>query len=204
MKTQSSALSLSEAPPTESWKTPGPVNSESEPATSPRTVIVSIYDSHAMVERAVLELQTAGYDMQKLSIIGSDYHAQQQVVGCYNVGGHMKYWGEFGALWSGLWDLLSGAAFFWMPGIGPLLVAGPLIRAILSGEEGARVGGGLGAVGAGLASLGIPTNSVVKYETSLKAGKHVLIGQGNEVDIAKARDTIRSTPGATQFATYQA
>ncbi len=43
----------------------------------------------------------------------------------------MKYWGRMGALWGGLWGLLLGAALFWMPGIGALLVASPLAASIV-------------------------------------------------------------------------
>ena len=42
-------------------------------------------------------------------------------------GDRMKYWGKLGTFWGGLWGLLFGAAFFAIPGIGPVLVAGPLV-----------------------------------------------------------------------------
>ncbi|HTD16814.1 MAG TPA: hypothetical protein VK673_16650 [Chthoniobacterales bacterium] len=35
----------------------------------------------------------------------------------------MKYWGGLGALWGGIFGLLFGVAFSWMPGIGLVLVA---------------------------------------------------------------------------------
>ena len=50
-------------------------------------------------------------DMKKSSVVGKDYHTDEQVVGCYNAGDRMKYWGKLGALWGGLWGLLLGAAF---------------------------------------------------------------------------------------------
>ena len=60
----------------------------------------------------------------------------------------MKYWGKQGAFWGGLWGLLCGAAFFAIPGIGPVLVAGPLVASIIGALEGAIVVGGLSARGA--------------------------------------------------------
>lgn len=75
--------------------------------------------------------------MKKLSIVGKDYHTEEQVVGYYHTGDRMKYWGKLGAFWGGLWGILLGAAFFWIPGIGPLVVAGPLVYAIIGGLEGA-------------------------------------------------------------------
>src|SRR5206468_6685823 len=102
---------------------------------------------------------------------GKDYHTQEHVIGYYNTGDRVKYWGKQGAFWGGLWGLLIGAAFFWIPGIGPVLVAGPLVAWIVAGLEGAIAGGGISAIGAALFSVGIPRNSVLEYETSIEAGK---------------------------------
>jgi hypothetical protein len=55
----------------------------------------------------------------------------------------MKYWGKWGAFWGGFWGLLFGAAFFWVPAIGPVLVGGPLVAWIAAGLEDAMVIGGL-------------------------------------------------------------
>ena len=104
---------------------------------------VAIYDSHEEAEKAVLEIQKSGFDMTQLSIVGKDYHTEEDVVGYYNNGDRMKAWGKRGAFWGGLWGLLFGSAFFFIPGIGPLLVAGPIIGWIISGLEGAVVVGGL-------------------------------------------------------------
>src|SRR4030095_13874546 len=136
--------------------------------------VVAVYNTHPEAEAGVKELQKGGFDTKKLSILGKDYHTEEHVVGYYNSGARLKYWGKMGALWGGLWGLLFGAAFFWVPGVGPLLVAGPLASAIVAGLEGAVVGSGLSALGAGLYGLGIPKNSVLQYESALKAGKYVL------------------------------
>jgi uncharacterized membrane protein len=111
---------------------------------------VAIYDTHSQAEEAVKELQKSGIDMKKLSIVGKDYHTDEQVVGYYNTGDRMKYWGKLGAFWGGLWGMLFGAAFFAIPGIGPVLVAGPLVAWIVGALEGAVVFGGMGVTGAGL------------------------------------------------------
>src|SRR5580698_11111553 len=128
--------------------------------------VVAIYESHAEAEKALKELQRAGFDMKRLSIVGKDYHSEENVVGYYNAGDRMKRWGKSGAFWGGIWGLLLGSAFFAIPGIGPVLVAGPLVAWIVGALEGAVVVGGLGAIGAGLYSIGIPKDSVVKYETA--------------------------------------
>ena len=67
--------------------------------------IVAIYPSHTAAEAAIKELQQSGFDMKKLSIVGRDYHTDEHVVGYYNVGDRMKYWGKMGAFWGGIWGL---------------------------------------------------------------------------------------------------
>ena len=92
---------------------------------STQSSLVAVYESHNEAEKAVKELQKSGFDMKKLSIVGKDYHTEEHVVGYYSTGDRMKYWGKLGAFWGGLWGFLFGTAFFFVPGIGPIVVAGP-------------------------------------------------------------------------------
>ena len=152
--------------------------------------VVALYKSHTEAETAVKELQESGYDMRKLSIIGLDYHTDERVVGYYNAGDRMKYWGKLGAFWGGIWGLLFGSAFFFIPGVGPLVVAGPIVASILGALEGAVMTGGLSALGAALFSLGIPKDSVLQYETAVKNGKYAVIAHGPEEETTRARDIL--------------
>ena len=155
--------------------------------------IVAVYNEHVEAEQAVRELQRVGFDMTKLSIVAKDYGTEEHVVGYYNAGDRVKYWGKWGAFWGGLWGLLFGAAFFVVPGIGPVLVAGPLVSWIVAALEGAVVVGGASAIGAGLYSIGIPKDSVLRYEVDLKSNKFLLVAHGTADQIAKARDIIKRT-----------
>ncbi len=160
---------------------------------SETNVVVAIYDSHSQAEGAVKELQRSGFDMKKLSIVGKGYHTEEQVVGYYNTGDRMKHWGKLGAFWGGLWGMLFGAAFFMIPGLGPILAAGPVVAWIVGALEGAVVVGGLSAVGAGLYSIGIPKDSVVKYEKALKSDKFLVLAHGTADEVAKAKDIMQTT-----------
>src|SRR3984885_5044392 len=155
--------------------------------------VVAIYGTHSQAEEAVKELQKSGFDMKKRSIVGKDYHTDEYVVGYYNTGDRMKYWGKMGAFWGGFWGLLFGSAFFAIPGVGPVLMAGPIVAWIVSALEGAVVVGGLSAIGAGLYSLGIPQDSILQYETAMKAGKFVVIVHGSADETAQARNIIHLT-----------
>jgi len=56
--------------------------------------VVAVYRTHTEADRAVKELQRGGVDLHKLSIVGKGYHTEEQVVGYYNTGDRMKYWGQ--------------------------------------------------------------------------------------------------------------
>ena len=159
--------------------------------------VVAICDTHIAAENAIKQLQEAGVDMKTLSIVGKDTHTDEHVVGYYNTGDRMKYWGKLGAFWGGFWGLLFGSAMFAIPGIGPILVAGPLVTWIIAGLEGAVVFGGISAVGAGLVGIGIPKDSVLEYDVALKTDKFLLIIHGSPEDVNRAREILSTTPAVT-------
>ena len=124
--------------------------------------VVAVFNQHSAAENAIKQLKSGGFDIKKLAVVGRDYQTESDVVGFYNTGDRMKYWGKWGAFWGGFWGLLFGSAFFWVPGIGTVLVAGPLVSWIVGALEGALTLGGLSAIGAGLYSIGVPKNSIVQ------------------------------------------
>jgi hypothetical protein len=158
--------------------------------------VIAVFQTHPDAEQAVKELGRAGIDMKTMSIVAKDIHTDEQVVGYYNVGDRMKKWGGMGALWGGFWGFLFGSAFFVIPGIGPLLVAGPLVTWIVGALEGATVVGGLSALGAGLFSIGIPKDSVLEYEAAVKSDKYVVIVHGTAAQVAKAKEVLDTTQSA--------
>ena len=160
------------------------------PARTKDCSTVAIYPTHTAAEAAIKELQQSGFDMKRLSIVGRDYHPEEHVVGYYNTGDRMKSWGKMGAFWGWIWGCLFGSAFFFIPGIGPLMVAGPLVVWIVGALESAVVVGGLSALGAGLFSLGIPKDSILKYETALKTDKFLVIAHGSAEEVTRAKDIL--------------
>lgn len=163
---------------------------------------IAIYNTHIEAEAAIKELQKSGIDMKKLSILGKDYHAEENVLGYYNAGDRMKFWGKLGAFWGGLWGLLFGSALFFIPGIGHIVALGPVGGMIVGALENAVIVGGLSALGAGLYSVGIPKDSVIKYETAVKADKFLVIVHGTEDEVTKAKEIINSTDPVESEAHY--
>ena len=152
--------------------------------------VVAIYSTHPQAEAALQGFKASGFDMTKLSIVGKDYHTEEHVLGFYNVGDRMKLWGKRGAFWGTFMGLLFGSALFLIPGFGHIMVLGPLVGWMVGALGEGAVVGGLSALGAALASIGIPKDSVLRYETALKADQFVVVAHGTPADIAAARSVL--------------
>ena len=170
------------------------------PSTQPQAVVAT-YDSHAQAEGAIKSLQQSGFDMKRLSIIGKDVHTEEHALGFYTSGDRIKMWGGRGAFLGSLWGLLFGGAIFFIPAIGPLVVMGPLVGWIVGALEGATVGGVAGVLAAAFTNLGIPKDSVVKYELEVKTGKYLVLAQGTPAMIEQARRVLGTT-GASEVVTH--
>ncbi len=163
---------------------------------------VAVFETHQSAEVAIADLQRMGFDMKKLSIVGRDFHTEEHATGFYNAGDRVKYWGKNGAFWGGVFGVLFAPAFFWIPGIGPILTGG-IIGSILMGTlegagVGAALGGGASALAGALSSIGIPKDSVIRYEADVKAAKFLLIASGLPLQAERARGLLAEHGAITQ------
>lgn len=152
---------------------------------------IAVFDTHTAAEAALRDLRGAGFPMAHLSLVGKDDRTEDHVIGYYNAGDRLKFWGRLGAFWGSVAGALFGSALLILPGVGHLFVFGPLAHWIVAGLEGAAVVGGVSALGAGLVSLGVPPNAVVQYETALRAGRFLLVAGGTVREVDQARDILR-------------
>ncbi|MBI3861895.1 MAG: general stress protein [Planctomycetia bacterium] len=159
--------------------------------------VVAVFESHDQAEAAIRTLRENGFDMKNLSIAGKDCHKEGHAVGDYTTGDRMWHSGKLGAFWGGFWGLFLGSAFFWVPGIGQLLVAGPLVMWIFGALDEAAVVDRLNALGAALHRIGIPKSSVVRYETEVKNGKLLLVAHGTPEDVERAQEILHQTQAQT-------
>jgi hypothetical protein len=157
---------------------------------------VAVYNSIDDAEQAVQKLAEGGFPVAKMSIVGRDFSTEKKIHGFVTPCDVAKSAAGTGAWLGGLFGLLVGAAFLWMPGIGPLFVAGSLSAAVLGGVEGAVAGAALAGVLGWLSSLGIDKQHILKYEESVKAGKCLLIVHGTPEDVARARQILEATSPA--------
>jgi len=154
--------------------------------------VVAVFADHNAAETAVKKLAAAGFEMKNLSVVGKGYHTDEKVIGFYNIGDRIKFWGSRGAFWGGLWGLFFGGLFMTIPVVGHVVVLGYLAATAISAIEGALMVGGLSALGATLYSIGIPKDSVIQYEAALKADSFLVTAHGTATEVARAK-TILAT-----------
>src|SRR5271154_6034179 len=155
--------------------------------------VIAVFETHTGAERAVKKLADGNIPMKEISIIGKGYHTDEKVVGFYNTGDRMKFWGKYGAFWGGLWGILVGGLFVTVPVIGPVVVLGSFAAMVLSGIEGAVVVGGLSALGGAFFSIGIPKDTVLQYEQAVKADSFLILVQGTAEEIERARSILKTS-----------
>ena len=149
--------------------------------------VIAVFGEHNEADEAVKKLVGAGLAVENLSLVGKGYHSEEKVVGFYNAGSRITFWGKRGALWGSLWGLFFGGVSLMIPGVGQIMVLGYLAAIVVSAVEGAIIVGGLSALGAALYSVGIPRDSVVQYEQAVKANGFLVIVHGAVEELARAR-----------------
>ncbi len=149
--------------------------------------VIAVFADHNAAETAVKKLTAAGFQMKNLSVVGKGYQTDEKVVGFYNSGDRIKFWGTRGAFWGGLWGMFFGGLFLTIPVLGHVVVLGYLASMVIYGIENAIVVGGLSALGAALYGIGVPKDSVIQYETAVKADSFLVMAHGAAAEIARAK-----------------
>ena len=160
--------------------------------------VVATFAHHHEAEAAVRKLASAGLDMKHFSIVGKGYHTEEKVIGFYNAGDRIQFWGQNGAIWGGLWGLFFGGMMLTIPGVGPVVVLGHLAAMAFGALQGAVLVGGFSALGAALFSIGIQKDSVIEYEDAIKADGFLVVAQGTADEMARAK-TILETANTSRL-----
>jgi hypothetical protein len=154
--------------------------------------VIGVFADHPAAEAVIKKLASSGFEMKDLSLVGKGFHADEKVVGFYNTGDRIKFWGTRGAFWGGFWGLFLGGLFVTVPVVGQVVVLGYLAAIAIAAIENAILVGGISALAAALYSIGIPKDSVIQYETALKTDSFLVMAHGPAAEVARAT-TILST-----------
>lgn len=97
-----------------------------------------------------------------------------------------------GAVLGGAVGWLAGIGALAIPGVGPLIAAGPIMAAL----AGAGVGGAVGGLTGALVGMGIPEYEAKRYEGRVKKGGILLSVHSDDSDWTKKAKAILERTGA--------
>jgi hypothetical protein len=153
-----------------------------------------VFKTRAAADTAIHSLESARFNLRNLSLIGKAYHGDEKPAGFYVAGEHLKSWGATGAFWSGIWAKLLSPAVFFLPGLGVVAMAGPVVAVFIAAAEGVVNLGGESALGATLTLFGASSKLVKTYEAAVKADEYVLVVHGDAGDARHARSILAESP----------
>jgi hypothetical protein len=154
--------------------------------------IVAVYDNYDVATNVVNELLEAGFSHNDVSYVASDLRGEHapvtsDVSGAEGAG--------FGAAVGGVTGAVAALAGLFIPGVGPIIAAGPLV-ALLGGATGAVVGAAAGAVTGGITAslvhLGVPEDEAGYYAESVRrGGALVTVTVHNDADDTTVTNILR-------------
>jgi len=162
------------------------------------TAAFGIYTNEATAETAVDQLLAAGFSNDDISVLMSDVKGARDFAAEKNTKapeGTAAGVGVGGVL-GGALGLLAGIGALAIPGVGPLIAAGPIMATL----AGLGVGGAVGGLVGALVGMGIPEYEAKRYEGRLKEGG-ILVSVHCETseEVAKAKELLKTT-GAQDIA----
>ena len=157
-----------------------------------KTAVFGIYHNRVQAERSVDDLLAAGFSNDDISVLFPDNQGSRDFAHEKNTQapeGTTAGVTTGGAI-GGTLGLLAGFGVLAVPGVGPLLAAGPIMAALAGLGVGGAVGGLIGA----LVGMGIPEYEAKRYEGHIKEGGVLLSVHCDSSDrITRAKDLLRHT-----------
>jgi hypothetical protein len=161
--------------------------------------VFGIAKSRSQAEQIIEGLQSSGFPTSEISILLPDTEGKHDIA-------HVKATkapegattgAATGGVAGGVIGLLAGIGALAIPGVGPLIAAGPIVAAL----TGAGVGGTAGGIVGGLIGLGIPEIEAKRYDEKLRAGHYlVAVHVRNDEEEDRAEDIFKNA-GAEDITT---
>ena len=160
-----------------------------------KTAVFGIYPSIAAADAAIDSLAVAGFSASDISALMPENFGPSKMgtVKATKMPEGTATGASTGAVIGGVVGLLAGIGAIAIPGVGPLIAAGPIVAAL----SGAGVGGAVGGVAGGLIGLGIPEYEAKRYEGRIRKGGVLLSVHCDSSEwVKKATDILGRTARA--------
>jgi len=158
---------------------------------------VGSFSNYRDTELALRELQSAGFPMNKVSVVGENLD-QGKIAGANvsksreeQVGGGASSGATAGVVTGGLIGLLGGIGAVAIPGVGPVMAAGALATLLADTALGGAIGAAAGGLVGGLVALGVPDDKAKIYSDRISRGEYLVFVEGTDAEIATAEAIFR-------------
>ncbi|WP_292655542.1 general stress protein [Nitratifractor sp.] len=154
---------------------------------------VAVYTDAQKAKKAVEKLLEAGLEKRAISLVARSNEDDVEKVEVEKVDSDVALWGSQGALWGGVLGALLGGAFFFIPGFGPIVGAGPVSAALAGMLGGAMTGGAALGLADALIEWGMGEIEAKHYEELVEKGEILVIVHGDKETVDNARTLLEET-----------
>jgi len=146
--------------------------------------VVALYEDMPTAQQAVEELSNNGFDRAQISLVSQDAEGRytSQTGDGESTGENIAEGVGVGAAVGGIGGLLVGLAALAIPGVGPIIAAGPLASALIGAGVGAATGGLIGALG----ESGVPPEQAEYYAEGVRRGGALVTAQVPDENVDRA------------------
>jgi Heat induced stress protein YflT len=141
--------------------------------------VVGVYEREHEAIKAIEELKQQGYSMEQISVFGKEKDVLTDIEEIK--GTKAKRGMEAGVVTGGVlgssFGLIAGIVGFTIPGLGPVLAAGPIAMALAGGVAGVGIAGLAGT----LVGLGISDEDADRYESEVREGKILVLAEQHDL-----------------------
>jgi hypothetical protein len=170
---------------------------------------IGVFTHENALEAALNDLRSAGYPMERVSIVTKDSDKAKSIKGRdinkspgHKVGTGAAVGSVTGTALGLAGGLIASAAALTIPGFGPILATGTIASVLGT----TFAGGGVGAISGGLvgaiAGLGIPGDKAKVYSDRLSRGDYLLIVEGKSDEIMRAEMILLNNHGIEEWGIY--
>jgi hypothetical protein len=168
-----------------------------------KTAVFGVYSTREAAERATDAIVNAGFSPADISVLLPE-NLGNRAIGTEKstkAPEGATAGGTTGAVLGGALGMLAGIGALAIPGVGPLIAAGPIMATL----AGAGVGGAIGGITGALVGLGIPEYEAKRYEGRIQKGGILLsVHCPSSDDVKRAKEIIERTGGEDVSSTSEA
>src|ERR1700686_358877 len=171
--------------------------------TSKKTAVFGIYATQSGAENAIDMLTRSGFPVSDVSVLVPETLGSKDMgtVKATKAPEGATAGATSGAVLGGTLGLLAGIGALAIPGVGPLIAAGPIMAAL----AGMGVGGAIGGITGALIGMGIPEYEAKRYEGRIQKGGILLsVHCASSDEVKRAKEIVERTGGEDVSSTGEA